>query len=406
MIIEPVFNKFSPKVEQFILVSMVILMYICVCAEADMYVPAFPQMIEYFKIDESKIQQILVINFIGLCISSIIVGPLSDSYGRRIVTLSGLSLFMISSIILVTLDDFNAVIFWRFIQGVAAAIPMVCSGAMIIDKYSGKSSQLVGAINAVITAAMAIAPMVGAFISEKFDWRANFICIMILSIMAFLGFLLTVKESLASNLRRPLNLKAIFKDYITVLSSLKFNTYMLLACSPFITILVYIFNLSVIFVNHLGMKLEVYSLAQASTMTSFVIFSLLSIKLIAKKGVDFTKNIGAVLLFLGAFGLFITSLVDHTDAIIICVFMAILAAGGSFMAGTFGMQALGIFPQINGVAMAACTSMRLLLISLFVYLTEVFFNGTIIPVALIIFAYVLSAFGLYILLLVKEKAAH
>ena len=61
MIIEPVFRNFSPKVEQFILVSLVILMYICVCAEADMYVPAFPQMIKYFGIDESEIQQVLVI---------------------------------------------------------------------------------------------------------------------------------------------------------------------------------------------------------------------------------------------------------------------------------------------------------------------------------------------------------
>ncbi len=69
MISEPIFRNFSPKQEQFILVTMVIIMYICVCAEADMYVPAFPQMIRYFDIAESEIQQVLSINFAGLCLA-------------------------------------------------------------------------------------------------------------------------------------------------------------------------------------------------------------------------------------------------------------------------------------------------------------------------------------------------
>ena len=52
MISEPIFRNFSPKQEQFILVTMVIIMYICVCAEADMYVPAFPQMIRYLVLSQ------------------------------------------------------------------------------------------------------------------------------------------------------------------------------------------------------------------------------------------------------------------------------------------------------------------------------------------------------------------
>ena len=69
MISEPIFKNFSPKQEQFILVTMMIIMYICVCSEADMYVPAFPQMIRYFDITESEIQQVLSINFAGLCLA-------------------------------------------------------------------------------------------------------------------------------------------------------------------------------------------------------------------------------------------------------------------------------------------------------------------------------------------------
>lgn len=403
MITEPLFKNFSPKIEQFILVTMAILMYICVCAEADIYVPAFPQMIKYFNIAENQIQQVLGINFIGLCLAGAIVGPLADSFGRRIVILCGLAIFMLSSIALVTIDNFQVLLFWRFIQGLAAAVPMVCAAAMIVDKYSGeKSSQLIGMINAVITAAIAAAPVAGAYISEVFNWRANFIVVMLLSVITFIGFLLLVEESLAPKLKRPFKLKAILQDYLTVIKNLKFITYVLLACLPFITILVYITNLSVIFVNHLGMSLSIYSYYQASTMGSFVIFSLASIKIINKKGVNFTKNLGASLAFIGAMGLLLVSIIDHTSAIFICLAMAILAAGGSLMSGTFGMQALAIFPEMNGIALAACTVIRLFLISAFVALTEVFFDGTIMPVAIIIAGYTIFSMCLYGILELKK----
>ena len=80
MITSPLFKNFSEKAELFILSSMVIIMYICVCAEADIYVPAFPQMIKYFDIAENEIQLVLSINFLGLCLASLVAGPLSDSF--------------------------------------------------------------------------------------------------------------------------------------------------------------------------------------------------------------------------------------------------------------------------------------------------------------------------------------
>jgi DHA1 family bicyclomycin/chloramphenicol resistance-like MFS transporter len=166
-----------------------------------------------------------------------------------------------------------------------------------------------------------------------------------------------------------------------------FICYTLLACLPFITIIVYITNLSVIFINHLGISLADYSYYQASTMGTFVIFSLSSVKLIAKKGIEFTQNLGLFLAVIGAIALFIVSLVDLTSVMFICISMGILAAGGSMMSGTFGMRAISIFPQMNGTALAACTAIRLFLIATFVFLTEIYFDGTILPVAIIITSY-------------------
>lgn len=404
MIISPLFKNFSEKTEIFLLSSMVIIMYICVCAETDIYVPAFPQMIKYFDVAENEIQLVLSINFLGLCLASLVAGPLSDSFGRRKVILSGLSLLMISSIILVNIDDFKILLFWRFIQGIAAAVPMVCSAAMFVDKYSGeKASQLIGLVNAVITAAMAAAPVIGAYIVTAFDWRANFIVVMFLSAISFIGFLLLIEESLDPKLKRKFKLGSVLKDYYKVFSSASFVCYVMMACFPFITIIVYITNLSVIFVNHLGVSLENYSYYQASTMLSFVVFSLWSVKLIGKKGLEFTKNLGGILAFIGACGLFIVSMVDESSVIFICISMAILAAGGSMMAGTFGMKALSIFPEMNGTALAACTTIRLFLITVFVFISEIYFDGTIVPISIIIISYAIFTAAFYGWLILTKK---
>jgi hypothetical protein len=161
---------------------------------------------------------------------------------------------------------------------------------------------------------------------------------------------------------------------------------------------VYVANLSVIFINHLGISLAHFSYYQATTAATFVIFSLLSVKLIAAKGIDYTKNLGGFLALIGSIGIFYISQVDFKDVNIICLSMAFIAAGGAMMVSTFGLKAISIFPNMNGTAMAMMTAVRQLLASGLVMLSELFFDGTIIPVAIIIFVYAMVSSVVYLIL--------
>lgn len=61
------FAKFS----ELLVIGLICLMFIAMCAEADIYVPAFPQMLEYFRSTEDRIQLILSLDFAGLCSASV-----------------------------------------------------------------------------------------------------------------------------------------------------------------------------------------------------------------------------------------------------------------------------------------------------------------------------------------------
>ncbi|MCC2646502.1 MAG: putative Permease of the major facilitator superfamily protein [Rickettsiaceae bacterium] len=388
MLEKPLFNALPVKVADYMLIGLVTLMYIMLCAEADMYVPAFPQMIHYFRVEENHIQLILSVNFAGLCVAGLVAGPLSDSYGRRKILLGGLFLFLVSSIGCVYTDNFKWMLGWRLLQGISASVPMVIGAAIFFDKYSAEQAgKLIGFINSIITASMAGAPVIGAWLSQIFDWRANFIVILAMALLSFVGTLLFVEETLPDNKRKKFDLLGIGRDYFQLSTSFRFLTYTLIANFSFVVIVVYVANLSVIFINYLGMDLSSFSYYQATTMATFVVFSLLSIKLIDKKGIDFTKNLGAILGLIGSVGVLYISYLNKNNVNIICLSMAFIAAGGAMMAGTFGLYALGVFPGMNGTSLAMMTAIRQSLASVLVILSEIMFDGTIVPVAVIIFAY-------------------
>lgn len=396
---KPICNIRSSKLYDFAHITLVTIMYITLCAEADIYVPAFPKMVNYFGVLENQIQLILSINFVGLCIAGLVTGPLSDSYGRRKVLLGGLLLFVISSIGCVYTEDFKIMLIWRLLQGIAASVPMVIGAATFLDRYSAeKAGQLIGVINSVIAASMAGAPIVGAWISQIFNWRANFIVILALGMVSFVGSLLFIEETLQRQKRKPFDFIIIIKDYFRLSKSFKFMCYTLIVNFPFTAIMVYIASLSIILINHFGLDLETFSYYQATTMGTFIIFSLISIKLIGKKGLDYTKNLGAIVSLIGTIGLFCISQINPENINIICLSMAFVAAGGAMMAGTFGMKALSIFPEMNGTAMAMMTAVRQLLASSLVVLSEILFDGTIVPIAMIIFCYAAIATLCYALM--------
>ena len=398
MLQSPFIRNCAPKIYHIALLILITIMYIAVCAEADIYVPAFPQMISYFGVEENQIQLILSLNFLGLCLAGLIAGPLSDSYGRRSILLGGLFLFVVSSLGCVCSTNFLPLLFWRLVQGVGASVPMVIGMVIIVDKYSQeKSGQLISVLNSVIAAAMAGAPIAGAWLSQQFGWKINFVVILLLALISFLGSLSFIEESLPVTNRKKFNLKNSVKEYGQILKSIRFISYTLIACLPFTAIVVYIANLSIVFINYGGLSAEELGYYQATTMATFIVFSLIAAKSIPKMGVDFTKNIGGFLTIVGSFSFFYVSSTDPYNINLICISVAFSAAGGAMMAGTFGMKALSTFPNMAGSAMAMMTAIRQLLAAGLVVVSEILFDGTLKPVATIIGIYTIVAIIAYII---------
>src|SRR5687768_5894408 len=96
---------------------LIVSIFVAACIETDIYLPAFPDMMNYFHVSEAMIQSVLTWNFIGLCVSSPIHGPLSDSLGRKKPLWVALSLFFLGSLVTVLAQDFHWLLLGRVLQG-------------------------------------------------------------------------------------------------------------------------------------------------------------------------------------------------------------------------------------------------------------------------------------------------
>src|ERR1700693_2484322 len=140
-----------------------------------MLVPALPRLATTFGRDISIAQMTVSLYMVGIACSQIIMGPLSDRFGRRPVLLAGLGLMVIASGGCILAETLPQLIVARFLQALGGATGMVVSRAIIRDLYP---RERVGAMISLVIAVMMIgqmlSPLTGGLLETAFGWRAIF----------------------------------------------------------------------------------------------------------------------------------------------------------------------------------------------------------------------------------------
>jgi DHA1 family bicyclomycin/chloramphenicol resistance-like MFS transporter len=161
-----------------------------------MLVPALPALATIFGRDIGIAQMTVSLYMVGIACSQIIMGPLSDRFGRRPVLLAGLGLMVVASVGCILAETLPQLIAARFLQALGGATGMVVSRAIIRDLYS---RERVGAMISLVIAVMMIAqmlsPLTGGLLETAFGWRAIFYAITAASILVAAGIALALPET-------------------------------------------------------------------------------------------------------------------------------------------------------------------------------------------------------------------
>ena len=217
----------------------------------DIYLPALPDISQHFKSDPSLVQLSLTASLLGLAIGQVIIGPISDSYGRRKPLLFSLAFFAITSFLCAQANDVYELIAYRFFQGLSASGGVVLSRSIACDKFKGASlAQFMSLLMAINSIAPILGPILGSFIITFVSWEYIFYFLTIWGILLAVCSFADIQESHFPNANEKHILKSIvsmlkeltnirFLFFVISLSLVMAAFFSYLSASPFVFQVIY-----------------------------------------------------------------------------------------------------------------------------------------------------------------------
>jgi MFS transporter, DHA1 family, multidrug resistance protein len=161
-----------------------------------MLVPALPVLATTFGRDIGVAQMTVSLYMVGIACSQIIMGPMSDRFGRRPVLLAGLGLMVLASAACIFAETLPQLIAARFLQALGGATGMVVSRAIIRDLYSRERiSGMISLVVAVMMIAQMLSPLTGGLLETAFGWRSIFYVITAASLVIAVAIAVTLPET-------------------------------------------------------------------------------------------------------------------------------------------------------------------------------------------------------------------
>jgi DHA1 family bicyclomycin/chloramphenicol resistance-like MFS transporter len=189
----------------------------------DMYLPAFPAIGEELQASASATQLTLTGMLGGLAFGQLLIGPLSDAFGRKRPLVAGLATHAAASVLCALAPSIYLLAGVRVLQGFAGAAISVVAMAIVRDLFTGYAvAKLMSRLMLVIGLAPILAPSIGGLILEVTSWRGIFGVLagtaVVLSAVAVLG----IRETLPADRRRPANLRATLSTYRSLVADRSF----------------------------------------------------------------------------------------------------------------------------------------------------------------------------------------
>lgn len=165
--------------------------------------------------------QIILSSFVaGMAIGTLIVGPLSDSYGRKPIIYGGAFIYILTSVVCVVSQSLELILVARFLQGVGASAPRVVAQALVRDFYKGREMARISSFIMIVFALVpAVAPLLGSFVMFAFDWRAIFFMFIAFVAISTTWMGLRINETVSKENRVKFNLRNLVSAFREILSN-------------------------------------------------------------------------------------------------------------------------------------------------------------------------------------------
>ncbi|MGW2210465.1 multidrug effflux MFS transporter [Streptomyces sp. NPDC001781] len=251
----------------------------------DMYLPSLPEVTRTLHAPAATVQLTLTACLAGMALGQLVVGPMSDRWGRRRPLLTGLAVYLVATALCAFAPTVETLVAFRLAQGLAGAAGIVIARAVVRDLYDGVAmARFFSTLMLISGVAPIVAPLIGGQILRVTDWRGVF------AVLTAIGAVLTVlvwlrlPETLPPAERHRGGVKESLRTMRGLLADLPFAGYLLAGGFAFAALFAYV-SASPFVVQ------EVYG---ASPQTFSLLFGLNSVGLVVAGQINGKLLVGRV----------------------------------------------------------------------------------------------------------------
>ncbi len=227
----------------------------------DMYLPALPKIAEDLAVSSSVAQLTLTGTLAGLGLGQLIVGPLSDSLGRRRPLIAGIVLHMVASVLCLLAPNIALLGVARGLQGMGAAAAMVVAFAIVGDLFAeSAAATVISRLMLVLGVAPVLAPSLGAAVLLKASWHWVFAVLVVMAGALLVLAAMALPETLPVSHRRPLKVRGIAATYVEVLRDVRFVVLVLVAALGMSGLFAYIAGAAFVLQGRFGLDQQAFAL--------------------------------------------------------------------------------------------------------------------------------------------------
>lgn len=227
----------------------------------DMYLPALPQVTEELRSPAVTVQLTLTACLAGLALGQLVVGPMSDRWGRRRPLLAGMVLYVLATAVCAFASTTELLIGFRLLQGLSGAAGIVIARAIVRDLYDGVAmARFFSTLMLISGVAPIVAPLIGGQVLRLTDWHGVFVVLTVVGVLLTVVVWRCLPETLSPGERHSGGLGETLGAMRGLLADRAFTGYMLTGGFTFAALFAYVSASSFVVQEIYGASPQTYSL--------------------------------------------------------------------------------------------------------------------------------------------------
>ncbi len=316
----------------------------------DVVLPSFSALANHFRTTPTDIAQSVSIFALGLAVSLLLIGPLSDMFGRKRLLLTGIALATAGAMGCLFARDFTEFLVFRVTQAVGCGA-FALSQALIQDVFAGRELERIRIwMNTGSGIFISCSPLIGTWLQLYWGWQGSFYVFIALSVVVWSWSLHLLPESRSRH--RP-SARQFFAGYWQLFSDIRFVGYWLISALAFACHFSFIVMSPLIFMEHLNLSAYAFAWVMLLYGAAYVLGGVMASVLHRKLASDTQINTGLCLVALSGLVMLGLSWQLGVSAATVLIPMVICTAGTTICRPIANSRAMSLYPQLAGTSTSA-----------------------------------------------------